>query len=158
MLENFQKKIESGFSDDIIESEVLKMMKRGTTWKFSPTFQPKCGHPPVINKRGQCAFCTVMSNLDLKLQQKISETEYLLEGLRRQKAMHDVGVYMEQSDRPGILATLGVITGGALPGKCSARAKAIAAGERWYTPDTPCRHCGTLAPRYVANGMCKGCK
>jgi len=39
----------------------------------------------------------------------------------------------------------------------SPRQAAIAAGQTWYIPDTPCKHCGTLAERNVHNGQCKGC-
>jgi len=39
----------------------------------------------------------------------------------------------------------------------SPRQLALAAGETWYTPDQSCKYCGTLAPRRVDNGRCKGC-
>jgi hypothetical protein len=39
----------------------------------------------------------------------------------------------------------------------SPRQAALAAGDRWYTPDTPCKRCGTMAPKMVANGQCSGC-
>ena len=38
------------------------------------------------------------------------------------------------------------------------RQVAIAAGETWYTPDSPCSKCGTLAQRNVHTGACKGCR
>lgn len=41
--------------------------------------------------------------------------------------------------------------------RISPRQAAIAAGEKWYTPDRPCIRCGTKAPRRVADGFCKGC-
>ena len=40
----------------------------------------------------------------------------------------------------------------------SSRQAAISAGETWYTPTEPCKHCGRIAPRNVHNGQCKGCK
>lgn len=40
----------------------------------------------------------------------------------------------------------------------SPRQTAIAKGERWYMPDTPCPKCGQIAERYVATGACRGCK
>ena len=39
----------------------------------------------------------------------------------------------------------------------SPRQIAKAAGARWYTPTEPCKTCGQLAERYVANGRCRGC-
>ena len=100
--------------------------------------------------------------MNAKLQQKINETAYLLDGLKRQKMMHDMGVYMEQPDRPDILPLLGVVTESAVSravfSGASARAQAKAAGEKWYTPSEPCSKCGTLSQRYVANGRCRGCK
>lgn len=162
MFKDFQEKINAGRSDDIVESAVLKMMKKEKIWKFSPDYRPTCEHPPVINNRGKCAFCTVIDNLNAKLQQKISETEYLLDGLKRQKMMHDMGVYIEQTDRPDILPLLGVVTESAISravfSGASPRARAVAAGEKWYTPSESCSKCGTLAQRYVANGKCRGCK
>lgn len=41
--------------------------------------------------------------------------------------------------------------------RVSPRQAAIAAGETWYAPATPCKRCGTLAPRSVARGECRGC-
>lgn len=38
----------------------------------------------------------------------------------------------------------------------SPRQKAIAAGEKWYTPDKPCRN-GHIAPTRVNNGECREC-
>ena len=162
MFKNFHEKITAGRSDDIVESAVLKMMKKEKIWKFSPDYRPTCDHPPVINSRGKCAFCTVIDNMNAKLQQKINETAYLLDGLKRQKMMHGMGVYMEQPDRPDILPLLGVVTESAVSravfSGVSARAQAKAAGEKWYTPSEPCSKCGTLSQRYVANGRCRGCK
>lgn len=40
----------------------------------------------------------------------------------------------------------------------SPRQEAIAAGEKWYTPATPCPRCSTTAPRRVSDGVCKGCQ
>jgi len=42
--------------------------------------------------------------------------------------------------------------------KVSPRQAAIEAGEAWYTPDTLCPKCHTLAKRNVNNGRCLGCK
>jgi len=42
--------------------------------------------------------------------------------------------------------------------KPSPRQKAIEAGERWYTPETPCKRCGTYAERRVDNGQCASCQ
>lgn len=39
----------------------------------------------------------------------------------------------------------------------SPRQLAIAAGEAWYQPTTPCVH-GHLAPRRVSNGACRQCE
>jgi len=59
---------------------------------------------------------------------------------------------------------LGIVT---LSGECyfckkeretpSPRKAAITAGERWYTPLTPCSRCGATSPKRVDNGQCKGC-
>ena len=38
------------------------------------------------------------------------------------------------------------------------RALAIKEGDTWYTPIETCKRCGTLSPRRVNNGECKGCK
>ncbi len=39
----------------------------------------------------------------------------------------------------------------------TSRQQALADGRRWFVPTTRCRHCNTLALRYVANGRCLGC-
>ena len=39
----------------------------------------------------------------------------------------------------------------------SPRQAARQAGEKWYTPIKPCPKCGTLEPRRVDNGECRGC-
>lgn len=39
----------------------------------------------------------------------------------------------------------------------SPRQQAIADGKRWYIPYEPCKHCNTIAERYVANGKCRNC-
>ena len=39
----------------------------------------------------------------------------------------------------------------------SPRQLAIQSGQTWYTPDVPCKKCGTLAERNVHNGACRGC-
>ena len=43
------------------------------------------------------------------------------------------------------------------PASPSPRQLAIAAGELWYQPLTPCAH-GHLAPRRVSNGSCQQCE
>lgn len=154
--QKFLENLEKGETSDILEMRVVQLMKNRKKWKFSPTYVNTCGHPSVINTRGECAFCTVQSDVDRRLAEEIDKTEKHLDALRRQKTMHDIGVYMVQEGHADLLYTMGVTTS---PGsEVRPRQAAIAAGERWYTPDTPCRHCGTLAPRYVANGMCKGCR
>ena len=37
------------------------------------------------------------------------------------------------------------------------RKLAIAAGEKWYMPDTPCNKCNTRSLKRVDNGQCQGC-
>jgi len=39
----------------------------------------------------------------------------------------------------------------------SPRKKAIGAGEIWFMPEKPCKHCGLIAIRRVNNGECRGC-
>lgn len=39
----------------------------------------------------------------------------------------------------------------------SPRKAAMNAGERWYTPATPCPRCEQRAPKRVDNGQCSGC-
>lgn len=39
--------------------------------------------------------------------------------------------------------------------RSSPRKRALAAGERWYTPTESCAHCGERAPRRVDNGRCE---
>lgn len=39
----------------------------------------------------------------------------------------------------------------------SPRQAALASGEEWYTPTTPCNRCGEIAEKRVANGECRGC-
>lgn len=43
-------------------------------------------------------------------------------------------------------------------GVSSPRQKAIRDGEKYYTPDHPCKHCKTLSPKQVNNGRCSGCQ
>ena len=40
----------------------------------------------------------------------------------------------------------------------SPRQQAIDNGSKWYTPDTPCKRCHTLAERHVDNGRCRSCE
>lgn len=40
----------------------------------------------------------------------------------------------------------------------SPRKAAVEAGEAWYTPATPCKHCGEIAPKRVSNGSCRSCE
>lgn len=40
----------------------------------------------------------------------------------------------------------------------SPRQLAIENGDKWYSPDTPCKKCNTLSDRSVNNGECKGCR
>mgnify|MGYP006914385500 CR=1 FL=1 len=149
---NFSEILETGKTNNPVELKVIEMVKMGNFWKLSPDYKSPCGHPPVINARGRCAFCFVENQFDVKLEEKISRLETELEALKRQKMSHQMGVYLPQ---PGCESLYNMSSN--IPKQTTPRAKAIAAGEKWYTPDEPCPKCGTLSPRYVANGRCKGC-
>ena len=151
--EKFLKVLNHGESSNPVESKVIQMIKSGNFWRLSPDYKLTCGHPSVINARGRCAFCFVENQIDTKLEERIASLETLLDNLKRQRMSNQMGVYLPQQGCESLFD----LPSKPQPTKLTPRAKAVAAGAKWYTPDKPCPKCGTLSQRYVANGRCKGC-
>lgn len=136
-------------SSDEIEQKVLDLMhgENGKKYIKQQSRIQKCGHPGVRHN-GNCAFCEVIERSKIVQSDPSEAREKVLrsrlEALRKevtdienQLALIDMGVPVRTT-----------VT----------RQEALAAGLKWYTPENPCKHCGTFSERYVANGKCKGCK
>ena len=184
---NFLEKLENGFSEDVLENKVIEKMKTDNNYRYTHTYSPPCGHPPVITNTGKCAFCIVSDQLKAKMKQSFEDAKAVFEAakMRYEAAEMDVFVlpktraqavgsnfpyYVPDAPCEACGSRSGVFTVNSKCRACggvpvvkkpvvqSARAQAIAAGEKWYTPSEPCSKCGTLSQRYVANGRCRGCK
>lgn len=147
----FMKKFNLGLnSTDEIEQEVLNLMRGDNEKRYvkQKSYIKKCGHPGVRHN-GACAFCEVIGRYQNDIQIAKKRVTHLREKAREMlKQAGDLQKRIEMNEM-GLSTPLH---------QSVTRQEALAAGLKWYTPNNPCKHCGTFSERYVANGKCKGCK
>lgn len=127
-----------------------KIVHGGATWRVARPYNKHCGHPNVRDTQGKCIVCKFE-----RQNEKLTTTP--LEQYKQNLA-HSVIELRKRADQAE--AELMAINFGFIPTHVktkSPRQFAIEMGEKWYQSDEPCRHCGALSERYVANGRCRSC-
>lgn len=128
-----------------------KIVHGGAKWRVAKPYNKLCGHPSVRDTQGKCIICKAESNLaELKttpLEQYLINLDQSVIELRKRANEAEAEAL---SIRAGFYIPTGVKTK-------SPRQFAIEMGEKWYAHNEPCRHCGMLSERYVANGRCRNC-
>ncbi|HEI0612133.1 TPA: hypothetical protein SIF59_004010 [Escherichia coli] len=110
-----------------------------------------------------CAICA-QKRRDRRVEEKVKDGEGYIESVRQRlsQVRENLKALSEQEDMLQNIITLtkmGLDVGNVTPliRIKSPRQQAIADGKRWYIPYEPCKHCNTVAERYVANGKCRNC-
>lgn len=125
-----------------------EMVHNNKKWRINDRYTKGCGHPFVKDTQGRCIFCKIekqpvpltneaiatnlMESAEI-LRQRASSMEAKAIAIRS-------GFYLFHQDDT-----------------ITSRQKAVIAGNKWYIHDEPCKHCGKIGERYVANGRCKNC-
>lgn len=147
-------------SADETEQKVLTRLRTDPSVKFriGPKRHTSCGHPGVW-QGSTCAICA-QKRRDERASKPVSTANTEADALRKNIAMieHNISVLNEQLQtmKNALLLSESGIRVGVIKIK-SPRQQAIADGKRWYIPYEPCKHCNTIAERYVANGKCRNC-
>lgn len=142
-------------SDDPVWQEVLDGLRSNDKeWKIIKKELTPCRHPGVRDKSNRCVFC--------RIEARIASETTAEQTLEEAKA-HHVKTLLEKAtelDNQAAMIRLEAmeIEMGTKPfARSVSRAEAVANGLKWYLPITPCRHCGIVAEKYVANGRCRNC-
>lgn len=120
-------------------------------WRVTGKYNPACGHPGVRDTQGKCIFCKYE-----KQQAEMTSTpiEQYVSNLREAaKTLRNRADVVE-----GEIAAIELF--GHVPANVQAKSPrqfAMGQGEKWYQADEPCKRCGALSERYVANGRCRSC-
>lgn len=128
-----------------------KMVNEGRRWRVSSNYIKGCGHPYVKDTQGKCIFCRVESNEVNNL--KMSK-ENIAENLRKSAEL------LRQKADEAISTALAIESGFYTPPQeavLSKRQQAILRDDKWYDMEEPCKHCGVVSQKYVANGRCRNC-
>lgn len=163
---DFIRRYKNGLdSPNVTEQKILIRLRNEPDCKLriGSKRHTACGHPGVW-QGSVCAFCA-QDKRDAratKLAEKKQENDHILE-----KALHQLREKIaELQKQEKILSDalqlkkMGLDVGdvmGMVKLK-SPRQQAISEGKRWYMPYEPCKHCGVIAERYVANGKCRNCQ
>lgn len=121
-----------------------------------------CGHVGVW-QGSACAICA-QKRRDRRIDDKAKTDVGYIESVRQQlsQVKENIDALKKQEEMLQNIITLtemGIDVGRVTPliRVKSPRQQAIADGKRWYIPYEPCKHCNTIAERYVANGKCRNC-
>jgi hypothetical protein len=127
------------------------IVEDGRKWRVSDKYIAPCGHPHVKDTQGKCIFCrfeqyapvqpvTPLEQYVINLKQSVTELRKRADAAEAEVLSIEAGFYV-----PERVTTK------------SARQFAVERGEKWYQHDEPCKHCGVVSERYVANGRCRNC-
>lgn len=127
------------------------IVQNGRKWRISDKYIAPCGHPHVKDTQGKCIFCRFEKSTPAQtitpLQQYVLNLKQSAIQLR--KRADDVEAEI-LSIKSGFYVPAPVASK-------SARQFAVEVGDKWYQHDEPCKHCGVVSERYVANGRCRNC-
>lgn len=120
-------------------------------WRVTGKYNPACGHPGVRDTQGKCIFCK-----NEKKQSELASTpvEQYVSNLRQAAKILRERARVIDAEITAIELFEQVPT--RIQSK-SPRQFALEQGDKWYQSDEPCKHCGALSERYVANGRCRSC-
>lgn len=145
---NFVRSLKMGTQiQNPIHEPVIDAILGGKKWRIQKKPNTECGHPGVRNTGGKCVFC-----LPQVVKQPHNSVQKLLENTQKEMAR-----LTEYEATLKTYLEFGVTEAPPMPTRPSPRAQAVSEGAKWYMPYNPCKHCGIIAERYVANGRCRNC-
>lgn len=130
---------------------VLSLIRGGKKWRILKKRNKLCWHPGVQTTNGKCVFCMLAAKSDSPVaigninEQRLANLNEELTLLTQYKALLETAV------------ALGVDVPQEAPKRGKTRQEAIRDGDKWYTPDSRCKHCWSIGERYVENGRCRSC-
>jgi len=133
--------------------ELLLAIKFDPSMTVSSLPNRTCGHLGIRTSNGKCYQCTIDRDRQHEEQRRARESTKQVDEVRAAQIRARREELMKEYVALG--KELIAVTDVSVP--AVSRQQALVTGARWYIPDTPCRRCGQLAPRYVANGRCKSC-
>lgn len=128
-----------------------ELVHHGKKWRINDRYTRGCGHPYVKDTQGKCVFC--------RIEAQQSDTGGLSNEQIADNLMESAAVLRKRADDLEVKAIY-IRTGLYTPEKediLTNRQKAVLAGAKWYEHDEPCKSCGKIGERYVANGRCRNC-
>lgn len=141
--------------------KVGEALKTGRNWRIQNNPNRECGHPGVRNTQGKCVFCITEKRMTGEWGAVKSEP---VNNLRNAIYQLNQNIAELTGKRDTLQNLLTLDMAGFPVGKVSSvtrptspRQRAIQEGKNWYMPYEPCKHCGVIAERYVANGRCRSC-
>ncbi len=135
--------------EDETGNKVLQALRSGKKWLIQKKRNSSCWHPGVKMTNGKCVFCA-MTKSHRKGPVSIDES---IEAVQADIEKLQAHLLVLQTYK-----TLGAAMVPEAPRIATPRQQAISEGKRWYMPYEPCKHCGVIAERYVANGKCRNCQ
>lgn len=126
------------------------IVEDGRKWRVSDKYISPCGHPHVKDTQGKCIFCRFE---EYSPMDTVTPLEQYKKNLRQ-------SVIKLRETADSLEAEMRAIDFGHVPDVIkmkSPRQFAIEKGDKWYQSTEPCKHCGILSERYVANGRCRNC-
>lgn len=132
--------------------EVLSLLRSGKKWRVLKSRNKHCWHPGVQMTNGKCVFCALGDKSTTKTIISTNINEQRLANL-----IEEMSVLTQYRALLETAITLNVDVPQEMPKRGKTRQEALRDGDKWYTPDTRCKHCGSIGERYVANGKCKQC-
>ena len=131
--------------------KVLSLIRGGKKWRVLKSRNKHCWHPGVQMTNGKCVFCSLGNKPDLKVNDETINQKRLT------NLIDDLSVFTQYKALLETAITLGVDVPQDMPKRGKTRQEALRDGDKWYMPDTRCKHCGSIGDRYLANGKCKQC-
>lgn len=120
-------------------------------WRVNNRYTRGCAHPYVKDTQGKCIFC--------RIEAQTKTAPEMCKETIADNLTESATVLRKRADELEVKA-LAIRSGFYTPQQedtLTNRQKAIMTGQKWYEHDEPCKHCGKIGERYVANGRCRSC-
>lgn len=143
-------------TDDPLSNKILQLLSDGKKWRVLQSRNKLCWHPGVKMTNGKCVFCAMQENETQHVSQRdvlASAIDELNKNIAELEQKRETLQNLLTLDAAGF--PVGNISCVVKPS--SPRQRAIHEGKKWYMPYEPCKHCGVVSERYVANGRCRNC-
>lgn len=127
------------------------MVNHGKTWRINDKYLKGCAHPFVKDTQGKCVFCRI----EAKQQEGNKLSKEVIAANLRESAER-----MRRKADEAIASALAIESGFYTPPEGShltKRQQAIQRNEKWYDAEEPCKYCGLMDKKYVANSRCSNC-